>query len=266
MPPKRACDSCISRKVKCNGSWPCSTCRDGVKRVACTYLKPPRKRGPKARRIPHQARDLEDQRVRVDVLNEEHDECQRTTKDGLTSWPLTELQAPPRISQEVLAPIVHLYQQYSYSVWPVVNADVLLDRLQDVDPANTGHDAKASSCLVTALCAATMAQLHLAPVMDGTNMIDSTTMAHACLYIRDQCKSQREQLSMNCLLISFFLHVYHAKVNKRTSAMMFIQEAINGARVLRLDKPVDNRGEYGGGNEFIANQELVFPLLWVSER
>ncbi|KAJ5634557.1 hypothetical protein N7528_002399 [Penicillium herquei] len=269
MPPKRACDPCISRKVKCSGSWPCDTCRDAVKRVACTYLKPARKRGPKTRRGTR-VQHLDDADIPSDGLNSERNgESSRLNHiEQQPTGPSIESHTLHRISKTVLAPIVRLYQQYSYSVWPVVNADVLLERLDDVIPESTSHDDENVACLVTALCAATMAQLHLAPVMDGSRTVDSIAMAQACLQIRARCESHREHLDISSLLVAFFLHVYHAKVNQRTSAMMYIQEAISGARILRLDEARLSRGRVGSevDDDLIANMELVFPLLWVSER
>jgi len=261
MPPKRACDLCITRKVKCSGSWPCDTCRDAVKRVSCTYLMPPRKRGPKARRATKQAHGLEEQVLNLDIQS-----YTAAYHDELPGLPLADPGGPRCISKAVLAPIVRLYQQYSYSVWPVVNADALLQRLEDVDPENTTHEAENIACLATALCAATMAQLHLTPVVDGLSTADSTTMAQACLRIRGLCDKHREHLDISSLLVSFFLHVYHAKVNQRTSAMMYIQEAISGARILRLDESIDLDNSEPGVDDLIANKSLVFPLLWVSER
>lgn len=269
MPPKRACDLCITRKVKCSGSWPCDTCRDAVKRVSCTYLTPPRKRGPKVRRAAKQTHELEAQVVDRDTPGDQHGFLESYTPayhEGLPGLPLTDPGGPKCISKAVLAPIVRLYQQYSYSVWPVVNANALLQRLEDIDPENTSHEAENIACLATALCAATMAQLHLAPVVDGVSTTDSTTMAQACLRIRGLCDKHREHLDISSLLVSFFLHVYHAKVNQRTSAMMYIQEAISGARILRLDEPVELDDYESEVDDLIANKSLVFPLLWVSER
>ncbi|KAJ5650716.1 uncharacterized protein N7484_004439 [Penicillium longicatenatum] len=267
MPPKRACDLCITRKVKCNGSWPCDTCRDAVKRVSCTYMTPPRKRGPKVRRAAQQSHGLEAQVVDLNIPGDQQGLPEIYTAayhDELPGLPLTDPGGPRCISKAVLTPIVRLYQQYSYSVWPVVNADALLQRLEDVDLENTTHEAENIACSATALCAATMAQLHLAPVVDGAFTTDSTTMAKACLRIRGLCDKHREHLDVSSLLVSFFLHVYHAKVNQRTSAMMYIQEAISGARILRLDKPIELDLEYGA-DDLIANKSLMFPLLWVSE-
>ncbi|KAJ5513529.1 hypothetical protein N7463_003081 [Penicillium fimorum] len=111
-----------------------------------------------------------------------------------------------------------------------------------------------------AVCAATMAQLHLDPLVDGSRTVDSTTMAQICLRVRASCDSRGANLDLRSVLVSFFLHVYHAKVNQQNSAMMFIQEAMAGARIMRLNE--------GSSHEdgLITNKALVFPLLWVSER
>ncbi|KAJ5173115.1 hypothetical protein N7492_005708 [Penicillium capsulatum] len=258
MSPKRACDVCILRKVKCSGSWPCDTCRDAAKHVSCTYLRPARKRGPKGRT----PRQQEPQRESLgeDAHGDDHLEL-----DGPPSP--SQAGTTRSISKDVLVPILRLYQQHSYGVWPVVNADVLLGVLDDIDPDNTSHEDENLACLITALCAATMAQLHLAPVTDGSAMVDSTTLAQACLRIQGNCGTHREHLDVSSVLTSFFLHVYHAKVNQRTSAMMYIQEAISGARILRLDEPLSRLSSNASQNgNLIANMQLIFPLLWVSER
>jgi len=268
MVPKRACDTCITRKIKCNGSWPCDTCRDAVKRIPCTYLRPLRKRGPKVRRV---TRDRESEPpleppVSVGQTSQSRSglEYELNSSDG-AQYP--QGSCVPRISKAVLAPIVRLYQQHSYSVWPVVDADALLQDLNVIEPEKTSHEMENVACLATALCAATMAQLHLAPVIDGLRTVDSSAMAQACLRIRGSCDSYPEHLDLSGVLVSFFLHVYHAKVNQRKSAMMYIQEAISGARILRLDEGIlCESDDYALGSRLIANKELVFPLLWVSER
>jgi uncharacterized membrane protein YccC len=166
-----------------------------------------------------------------------------------------------RIPKAILKSVVRLYQRYSYSVWPVVNAEALLSRIEDIDPEAVRQHSENTSCLITALCAATMAQLHLDPQVDGSRTVDSTTMARACLRMRAKCNDHGEHMDLRSILVSFFLHVYHAKVNKRNSAMMYIQEAIAGARVLRLDERL-----FEEVDEIVSNKALVFPLIWVSER
>jgi hypothetical protein len=110
-----------------------------------------------------------------------------------------------------------------------------------------------------------MAQLHLPPFKDGDRAVDGAVLAQACLWMREHENSQNKQyLDISSILVSFFLHVYYAKINQPTKAMMFIQEAITRAQILGLDERQTNVSGLDG--PLIANCELVFPLLWVSER
>lgn len=264
MPPKRACDICILRKVKCSGSWPCDTCRDSTRRVRCTYLKPPRRRGPKVRRAVQQSRKL----IQPSTPHEEQkDDHVPGTSDTQQSVVLGS-PLPLRIPKAVVEPIVRLYQRHSYNVWPVINADVLLEQLDHISFHDAGHVVDGIACLVTALCAATMAQLHLAPVKNDSMAIDSTIMAQICLQVRPRYLNYNMDPDLIDILVSFFLHVYHAKVNRRTAAMIYIQEAISNAKMLRLDKGMLHLSALKIGREFdiISNPSLIFPLLWVSER
>ncbi|KAJ5168829.1 uncharacterized protein N7482_004423 [Penicillium canariense] len=275
MPPKRACDACILRKVKCNGAWPCGTCRNAVKRVPCTYLKPVRKRGPKTRRMARKDQDLDLNLDSWPIIPGYIGDQQGAQQNDLpilhaesTTFPETACTSR-RISKAILSPIVHLYQQHSYSVWPVVNAGALLEGLDDIEPETIEHDTAKLACLATALSAATMAQLHLAPVKDGTATVDSTGMAQACLSIRSRCRIYEENVDLSSILVSFFLHVYHAKMNQCSLAMMYIQEAIRRAQTLGLDEELSISTlalNYLPQDDFVANKYLIFPLLWVSER
>ncbi|OGM50502.1 C6 transcription factor [Aspergillus bombycis] len=243
---KRACDECITRKVKCSGAWPCDTCRSALKQVKCTYLKPARRRGPKVRR--HTGKiDSESSVSEADASTSLDVGASNESHDGHRT-----------ISRPVLETVVHWYQHSSYSVWPVIDAEVLLRRLA----GDSGHDPNIY-CLATGLCAATMAQLQLPPLTDDVQIVDCAAMASECMRLRE-ASNYRENLDMKSILVSFFLHVYHAKINKRNSAMMFIQEAISGARLLKLDEwDCETRA---GGDEVIANEDILFTLLWISER
>ncbi|KAL4895046.1 C6 transcription factor [Aspergillus ambiguus] len=241
---KRACDECIARKVKCSGAWPCNTCSSGPKQVACTYLKPARRRGPKVRR----AAPSED---RINTA----DETDRLDGRGA---PQAQLTGSP-IASSVLVAVVRRYGDASFSVWPVVDAEALLSRLEEPTDPQT-------YALATGLCAATMAQLQMAPVEDVAGPVDSALLARECLRVREE-SNYREYLDARGVLVSFFLHVYHAKINRRNSAMMFIQEALSGARILRLDEVTPADGADGRReDDVIVNREILFTLLWVSER
>ncbi|KAF4258734.1 hypothetical protein KXV68_007174 [Aspergillus fumigatus] len=259
---KRACDECISRKVKCNGSSPCDTCLKTSKEADCTYLKPPGRRGPKAKRYTSKSRSACD-----GSIGHAHTEEAAARTQSVENRPAipADVHADTErdeslsscISKTVLVYIVRLYQTFSYSVWPVVDADAVLQQL-----GNGTCDAQ-TLCLVLALCAATMAQLQLAPMAgDDGHMVDSSQLKSACMQLRER-SDYRENLDVKGVLVSFFLHVYHAKINQRKSAMLFIQEAIASARLLGLDTNERNAVVTDG---VVANREIVFVLLWVSER
>ncbi|KAJ6160876.1 hypothetical protein N7470_004272 [Penicillium chermesinum] len=138
-----------------------------------SVLYPVRKRGPKIRRarqrhkLTEQLNELEVPEVPEQVLHHVEPSPSVLGAEKLLCASAPEESVPRRLSRTVLVPIVRLFQQYSYSVWPVVNAEASLERLEDVDLENTSHDAENVACLITALCAAPMAQLQLAPIMDG---------------------------------------------------------------------------------------------------
>ncbi|KAE8159681.1 hypothetical protein BDV40DRAFT_314464 [Aspergillus tamarii] len=234
---KRACDECITRKVKCSGAWPCDTCRSAPKQVKCTYLKPARRRGPKVRR--HTGKiDSVSSVSETDASASLNRVASNDSHDGHRT-----------ISRSVLETVVRWYQHSSYSVWPVIDVEVLVSRLA----GDGGYDTSIY-CLATALCAATMAQLQLPPLIDVGQAVDCAAMASECIRLREE-SNYREDLDMKSILVSFFLHVYHAKINKRNSAMMFIQEAISGARLLKLDEwDCDTRAN---NDKVIANEEIL---------
>ncbi|KAE8149514.1 hypothetical protein BDV25DRAFT_125246 [Aspergillus avenaceus] len=243
---KRACDECITRKVKCSGAWPCDTCRNAPKQVRCTYLKPVRRRGPKVKRLSSQMRSGNTHvEKNVSATGEDKQSDVRSR--------------PGTIPHSILEPVVCLYQHSSYSVWPVINAEKLVQKL-----SNQVRCGVNTYGLATALCAATMAQLQLAPLTDGEHTVDSSAIATECMRVREE-SNYRENVNLKSLLVSFFLHVYHAKINKRDAAMMFIQEAIAGARLLKLDGG-DARSQTTKDDGVVVNQEILFPLLWISER
>ncbi|KAF7162353.1 hypothetical protein CNMCM5623_007698 [Aspergillus felis] len=266
---KRACDECISRKVRCSGSLPCDTCLKTSKEAGCTYLKPPGRRGPKARRYTNNGRSASDGSV-GDARTEEaaastqsvenrpvHRADVHADAEGDDSLAALGWRNETCIPKTALIYIVRLYRTFSYSVWPVVHADALCQQLE-----NSTCDAQ-TLCLVLALCAATMAQLQLAPIAgDNEQMVDSGLLKLECMRRRER-SDYRENLDVRGVLVSFFLHVYHAKINQRKSAMLFIQEAIASARLLGLDTNERNTVVTDG---VVANEEIVFLLLWVSER
>lgn len=165
------------------------------------------------------------------------------------------------VSGEKLTWIIHQYREQSYSVWPILKTDILLQHLSSSPVDVTTY------CLVASLCAATMSQLNLSAVeyndIGGVILIDSGDLAREAIRLREQ-HGYREHLDTRAVLVSFFLHVHHARTNKRSSAMMFIQEALSMAKLLGLDN--DDKALQEPMGDVVDNGEILFPFLWVTER
>lgn len=264
---KRACDTCIARKVRCDGALPCATCESSTRKVQCTYVRPAQKRGPKVRRPSIQkahsyerTAQVTDETKTPTLPRDIQIGAQTEAQPAVHPPQILAFQSPP-VLVNTISNVIDEYESHSYSVWPVIRSKALKDQLA-VRPSD-----ESTFCLATALCAATIAQLNI-PTLESqeygeTILVDSSYLSRECIRIREQC-GFREHLDVRWVLTSFFLHVYHAKVNKRNSALMFIQEAVSSAKLLELDK--DDQALQGPVAEVVDNREILFPLLWVSER
>ena len=112
-----------------------------------------------------------------------------------------------------------------------------------------------------------MAQLNLAPFKYGGHEISSSLLEKECSRMR-LSNDYRSNPSIDSVLASFFCHVYHAKIDNRNAGMMFLQEALSMARLLRLDdiEGVFYQQDAGGLDEKTSLDYLLYVLLWVSER
>jgi hypothetical protein len=144
-----------------------------------------------------------------------------------------------------------------YPVWPVLDVDRFIEQLQS--PKQTLD----TYVLATSLCSATMTQLNLSPIEDEGQVVLSHDMGKECARARGTC-NYREQPNINHVLTSFFLHVYHAKVDDQNTALLYIQEAITLARLLRLDD--EDRRHGPDVSAAASDMRVLYLLLWVSER
>jgi hypothetical protein len=165
--------------------------------------------------------------------------------------------------KEAISRVVNEYETQSYGVWPIIRSDVLLEQL-----SSPLYEEPSVYGLATALCAATISQLDMDPLVccvgDESVVIDGSYLSKECIRIREQYQ-YREHLDIRWVLASFFLHVYHAKIDKRNSALMFVQEALTSARLLSLDQN-SQALQLSAAWQVVDNGEIIFPLLWVTER
>ena len=300
---KRACDRCIRRKVKCDGNQPCLTCTLARRQHPCTYLLPAGKRGPKSskgakrrrkdqlpsepRQSPRPKAQSQDGQM-SDGRTESSDVLPQTTPNITTSvltpvspsvapkiptstsipdsfssscptchCPSNHQCSPARVSLSVLQTIVEVYRLRMYPVWPVVHVNILIKQLQE--PC-CNQDIYV---LTTSLCAATMAQLHIHPIENTEPPLSSHEMERECIRAREAC-DYRKHPTVNHILVSFFLHVYHAKMDNRNAALLYLQEGLSLARLWRLDDAAGLQEQDDA--ESPADCRVLYLLLWVSER
>jgi hypothetical protein len=150
-----------------------------------------------------------------------------------------------------------LYQQALYPVWPVVNIENLLYRLQD----STDIEAYA---LAAAVSAVTIAQLKPASheALGRFGGDDGAFMAAESSRARNEM-DHLEHPSTSVLLSSFFLHVSYANRGHIRKGAMLLREAITFAQMLALDKAM----HYANLSKIEAQLHLrMIWLLFVTER
>ncbi|KAM0471588.1 hypothetical protein ACHAPX_009245 [Trichoderma viride] len=162
-----------------------------------------------------------------------------------------------RIPFAVFDHYLDLYQQALYPVWPVVNIEKLLYRLQD----STDVEAYA---LAAAVSAVTIAQLKLSSdeTFGRFEGDDGAFMAAEASRARNEM-DHLEHPSVSVLLSSFFLHVSSANRGYIRKGAMLLREAVTFAQMLSLDKAL----HYSGLPKLEAQLHLrVIWLLFVTER
>ncbi|KAL6803168.1 hypothetical protein GGI42DRAFT_21300 [Trichoderma sp. SZMC 28013] len=262
---KRSCDFCVQRKTRCDNGRPCRKCLDAQPPLECTYLKPVLKRGPKTSKLTQRC----NWKWRIDPQIPSPASPGRVDPNSARAA----VNAPAydkaeRLPLSILRPVIEAYSSRMYPVWPVLHVPDLINELEKLETSDTPYDDVYPMTL--ALCSATMAQLNLTAMKDIPPHVTSEYLEKECNRHRN-LTNYREHPSVEGALTSFFLHVYHAKADNRNASMVYLQEGISIARLLRLDRielescrlPNDPDD---GQTPVTAHKRLIYILLWVSER
>ncbi|KAK9429044.1 hypothetical protein V1505DRAFT_179805 [Lipomyces doorenjongii] len=223
MPPKRACDCCIVRKIRCDGHQPCESCHSG--NLECTFLTPRLKRGPRRLR----SRTMTNIRRRQ---GEGDNETPSSVSNGTVNVGQARGQIHPHIQLRRLETVVEVYRRKLYPIWPVLAIDDLNNVLDDAkDKQNP-----ALYVLILSLCAATMARLKLPPcdpeAPDGG--ISGDVLANETIRARMEY-NYMEAVDEYSVVTSFFLHCYFSNLlDRQGSSFVYIREAVTFAQFLRL--------------------------------
>ncbi|KAI7267297.1 hypothetical protein KC343_g922 [Hortaea werneckii] len=290
MNPRRVCDACSVRRIRCNGHTPCAGCTNAS--LNCTRLRQRHKSGPKG--IQGKTRDKlarlqqrqndpsqsspgdRNERRHVhdpDLLRRPPEQypptttttTTTTTPDSLIGDELPRAAATPsppppttypyRVSLEHLTLYLDLYHHRLRPVWPIASRDALLARL------NTSGD-DISYAVASSICVATILQLQLAATDANGTALHPESMIDEIESLR-RANDYREHPSEDAICVSFFLHVSYLHVKKQATSTLLLREAISMAHMLDLHKP----SHYNNLAETQANHHLrLVWLLYITEQ
>ncbi|KAF9883382.1 hypothetical protein FE257_003549 [Aspergillus nanangensis] len=246
---KRACDGCKIRKIKCAGGQPCQACTNA--RIKCTYIRVQQPRGPQRLRSTTKYLIDQTQRQQDDVASS------TASLGGTTGGTLPE---DSRLPTNILASPLYIYHVRMYPVWPIVDVEHVISRLQQ-DPDS--DETLETYALATAVAAATIAQLRLGSSACAEKSLAADTFAAESLRVRAS-SGYRSRLSLNSVRTSFFLHVYYENQKSGGSeSLLYLREAISLAQMMHLHR----ESAYAAlPKEEQQMRRRVLWLLFVTER
>jgi hypothetical protein len=144
--------------------------------------------------------------------------------------PPTNNQYTPSLPIPLIQQYLNVYHEQLYPVWPVVDRDEMISRIQDPE------DAEAYA-LCTALTAVVLAHLKFNPadITQASHTVDNGWVAGESERARASLR-YHEKPSLELLLSSFFLHIFYANRGHVCRSTVLIREAITLAQFLELDQ------------------------------
>jgi hypothetical protein len=140
-----------------------------------------------------------------------------------SSWPF-------RINPVLLEPYLDIYHYKLFPVWPIINKDLLLAKLQAAEPDVCAY------MLASSVCAATMVQLQLSAFGPCEDVLDPSAMLAEIEDLRRRY-DHRESPSIDFLATSFFIHVAYTNLGRLTTSTLLLREAVTIAYILNLHRP-----------------------------
>ncbi|KAH8702093.1 putative C6 transcription factor [Talaromyces proteolyticus] len=234
MTRSRACDPCATRKIKCDRGQPCKRCH--ALDIPCTTSRAQSKPGPKGpwaekRRLARLQSALQHGKYvlgenAIPVRTKEEAEDEQESDESIPAPDFT-----PSAPVSVIRHYLEIYSERLFPVWPVVDRDEMISRIQNQD------DVEAYA-LCTALAAVVMAHLRLNPtdITQAPDPVSDSDMAYESERARAYLRYQ-EDPTVGLLISSFFLHIFCSNRGQVCKATVLIREAITFAQFLELDQP-----------------------------
>ncbi|KAK9323785.1 hypothetical protein V1517DRAFT_86893 [Lipomyces orientalis] len=213
---KRACDACRQRKVKCDGTRPCTHCK--LAALSCTYLAVPQRKG----RQGEKANVIS--ALRAAQSNNAAHPVQRDLSGLERAGAFA--RKPGLLSSETVVGCTEFFFTRLHSTLPILNRQKFQ---QDVILMN---DSIESYCLVVSFCAFVIIQTggvkHAFSGADGSQLDADISHGRTLL---DEALAARRQLDIlaepmfETVIVSFFLYCCHVGLGLQREGWFFLREA-----------------------------------------
>ncbi|KAI9750754.1 MAG: hypothetical protein M4579_006326 [Chaenotheca gracillima] len=277
--PKRACDACHRRKVRCLGGHPCRNCTQAG--LACTFLAIPRKKGPKGSR----AKIISELReAQQHMPQQQHQQQQQMSLSGavlpfdLSAFADTGMRVPPErpawaptpglLTPEMITACLDFFFAHMYPTMPILHRESLERRLAAIDQSTETY------CLITALCAFMMIQPGMKVIGStgegaeeadgnlGSSITTGSMLLDEVLRVR-KSSDYIENPSVATVTTSFFIFGCYFGLDKHNTAWFHLREATTLAQILGMQE----ESTYLQGNPIESSrQRRLFWILFVTER
>lgn len=243
---KQACDSCHTRKIRCDGPEviPCYNCQ--ASGAQCSYHTIPKKKGPRgpSKKTPKavlkmQLRLCQDQLKTLEdgIHDIASSPSSPSSSDGDTSSQIsgTLFVPSPLLSHEMALQYVDIFFTDIYAIAPFLPRENLYTRIRSF------RTSAATYALISSLCAATVSQLHCNLQLFASSDIPfDTALSRADFFIAE---AKRARLSHEYsdrpatydICTSFFLFSALSNLERHNSAWFYLREAVTMLQVLGLD-------------------------------
>lgn len=280
--PRRACDHCRRRKIRCNRELPCDKCQEID--LLCQYNDIQRRKGPKGPTAPvltslrstleqdgpsaqnHECEPVEDGFSKIPgiAMASLNDNLQSEDYDasflmyGLT--PCAPAPIPRRISSPQLQAHIQVFLNYLYPIMPVVDGNALLQ-----DSANPETLTARRYALLAAISAAAHFQLNL-DMPEGNTGFNPSQSQDSLINEAVQSLHQYDPLDephIDTLLAMFFVFAAYGNLRKRDQAWYFLNQSISFAYILQLNE----ESTYATLSQNEADiKRRIYWLLFITER
>jgi hypothetical protein len=170
------------------------------------------------------------------------------------------------IALSALRRALRIYEDQLYGIWPLLNAEELIEQLES-DPNNPEIYS-----LAAALCGATLSHLNQTICDDAESHAPSLPDLLTADSFAQQARQVRgtfdytEHVTINSVLTSYFLHIYYGRQSAREqTAAFYIREAITFANLLDMHIETTYLQPQWTPRERQVMRKLYF-LLFMTER